>query len=500
MRNLKKLYLTITAFLILIAGPAQGFEGKSISIGSKAFTESVILGEIASFLLKADGVPNVHRRQMGGTRILWNALRRGDIDVYPEYTGTIRQEIYAGKKSLTDPLSLKQALARDGIGMSSPLGFANNYALGMTAARAKELNVSRISQLSKIQNLQLGFSNEFLDRSDGWSSLKRVYNFKTRDARGLDHDLAYRALSQGLLDVTDLYTTDAEISYYKLRTLEDDLNHFPSYEAVYLYRLQRASQFPLLKSLTRIAGKVSAIQMAGLNKMVKIEKKSESDVASHFLKEKIFLQTETNSQNLYQRIIRSTGEHLWLVMLSMLAAIILAVPLGVYSFWHETPGQLVLGISGIVQTIPGLAMLVFMIPIFGIGAFPTIAALFLYSLLPIVRNTYTGLKGVDKSLTEAAKMFGLSRLSCLIHIQLPLALPIIITGIKTSAVINIGTATLGAIIGAGGYGQPILTGIRLDNISLILEGAIPAAAMAIATQYLFELLEKRRSKLGKIKK
>ncbi len=240
--------------------------------------------------------------------------------------------------------------------------------------------------------------------------------------------------------------------------------------------------------------------MAGLNKMVKIEKKSESDVASHFLKEKIFLQTETNSQNLYQRIIRSTGEHLWLVMLSMLAAIILAVPLGVYSFWHETPGQLVLGISGIVQTIPGLAMLVFMIPIFGIGAFPTIAALFLYSLLPIVRNTYTGLKGIDKSLTEAAKMFGLSRLSCLIHIQLPLALPIIITGIKTSAVINIGTATLGAIIGAGGYGQPILTGIRLDNVSLILEGAIPAAAMAIATQYLFELLEKRRSKLGKIKK
>jgi len=189
MRNLKKLYLTITAFLILIAGPAQGFEGKSISIGSKAFTESVILGEIASFLLKADGVPNVHRRQMGGTRILWNALQRGDIDIYPEYTGTIQKEIYAGKKSLTDPLSLKQALARDGIGMSSPLGFANNYALGNTAARAKELNVSRISQLSKIQNLQLGFSNEFLDRSDGWSSIKRVYNFKTKDAQGLDHDL-----------------------------------------------------------------------------------------------------------------------------------------------------------------------------------------------------------------------------------------------------------------------------------------------------------------------
>jgi len=288
MRNLKKLYLTITAFLILIAGPAQGFEGKSISIGSKAFTESVILGEIASFLLKADGVPNVHRRQMGGTRILWNALQRGDIDIYPEYTGTIQKEIYAGKKSLTDPLSLKQALARDGIGMSSPLGFANNYALGMTAARAKELNVSRISQLSKIQNLQLGFSNEFLDRSDGWSSLKRVYNFKTRDAQGLDHYLAYRALSQGLLDVTDLYTTDAEISYYKLRTLEDDLNHFPSYEAVYLYRLQRASQLPLLKSLGRIAGKISAIEMAGLNKMVKIEKKIGERCSFSFFKRKNF--------------------------------------------------------------------------------------------------------------------------------------------------------------------------------------------------------------------
>ena len=204
MRNLKKLYLPITAFLILIAGPAQGFEEKSISIGSKAFTESVILGEIASFLLKADGVPNVHRPKMGGTQILWNALPRGDIDVYPEYTGTIRLKIYAGKKSLTDSLSLKQTLAREGIGMSSPLGYTNNYAFGMTAARAKKLKVTGISQLSKIQNLQSGFSNEFLDRSDSWSSLKRVYNFKTEDARGLDHVLTHRALSQGLLDVTDL--------------------------------------------------------------------------------------------------------------------------------------------------------------------------------------------------------------------------------------------------------------------------------------------------------
>ena len=131
-----------------------------------------------------------------------------------------------------------------------------------------------------------------------------------------------------------------------------------------------------------------------------------------------------------------------------------------------------------------------MIPLFGIGTGPALVALFFYSLLPIVRNTYTGLTSIARPLNESAQALGLSPFARLRLVELPLAAPSILAGIKTAAVINVGAATLGALIGAGGYGQPILTGIRLDDMSLILEGAIPAALLAIAVQFLFELAER----------
>jgi len=150
----------------------------------------------------------------------------------------------------------------------------------------------------------------------------------------------------------------------------------------------------------------------------------------------------------------------------------------------------VIGLTGILQTVPSLAMFVFMIPVFGIGTWPAIAALFLYSLLPIVRNTHAGLVGIAPELRESAAAMGLPRGVRLRRIELPLATRSILAGIKTAAVINVGTATLAALIGAGGYGQPILTGIRLDNISLILEGAIPAAILALLAQGVFEGIER----------
>jgi osmoprotectant transport system permease protein len=142
-----------------------------------------------------------------------------------------------------------------------------------------------------------------------------------------------------------------------------------------------------------------------------------------------------------------------------------------------------------LQTLPALALLVFMIPLLGIGPGPAIAALFLYSLLPIMRNTYTGLTGIPNSLLESADALGLPSAARLRRVELPLAATSIMAGIKTAAVINIGTATLGALIGAGGYGQPILTGIRLDDTALILEGAIPAALLALIAQALLDGVE-----------
>jgi len=169
---------------------------------------------------------------------------------------------------------------------------------------------------------------------------------------------------------------------------------------------------------------------------------------------------------------------------------VLSIPLGILAFKYKQLGQMILGIVGMIQTIPSLAILVFMIPFFGIGNAPAIVALFLYSLLPIVRNTYVGLDEISPQLKESAQALGLPTMARLRLIELPLASRSILAGIKTSAIINIGTATLGALIGAGGYGQPILTGIRLDDISLILQGAIPAAVLALLVQGLFELAEK----------
>src|SRR5437868_7394926 len=189
-----------------------------------------------------------------------------------------------------------------------------------------------------------------------------------------------------------------------------------------------------------------------------------------------------------KRIGARTLEHLELVAISLLAGIMVAIPLGILAGKRPRAGQFVIGFASLVQTIPSLALLVFMIPLLGIGERPAIAALFLYSLLPIVRNTAQGLRGISPELRDSALALGLPRGARLRLIEFPLALPAVLAGIQTSAVIDVGTATLGALIGAGGYGQPILTGIRLADTGLILEGAIPAAALALAAQGLFDLI------------
>jgi len=192
----------------------------------------------------------------------------------------------------------------------------------------------------------------------------------------------------------------------------------------------------------------------------------------------------------WTRFFKNLKDHLTLVFVSLSLAIVIAVPLGIICAKFDRVGHVVFAGVGIVQVIPALALLVLMLPFFGIGRTPAIAALFLYSLLPIIRNTATGIKSIEASLSESADSLGLSWWQKLRLIEFPLALPSVITGIKISAVINVGTATLGAIIGAGGFGQPILTGIRLDDLRIILEGAVPAAGLAVIVDLIFTGLEK----------
>jgi osmoprotectant transport system permease protein len=462
----------------------------AVHIGSKVFTESVILGEIASDLVRSAGTPAVHHRQLGGTRILWNALVKGDIDVYPEYTGTITQEILVGK-GIEGEEALRGALAAQGVEMSRSLGFNDTYALGMKEDLAARLGIRTVSDLRRHPELELGFSSEFMERQDGWPSLRERYGLPQRHVRGLDHDLAYRGLASGTIAVTDLYSTDAEIKFYGLRVLEDDLGHFPAYRAVFLMRADLRRRAPAaVAALEQLEGKISERKMIEMNARVKLEKQPESRVAARFLAEELGVKAEAREDSVARAIARRTGEHVFLVLVSLAASILVAIPLGILAEKRPRTGQLVLGMVGIFQTIPSLAILVFMIPLLGIGARPAIFAMFLYSLLPIVRNTYTGLRDIPLPTRESAEALGLPPGARLRLVELPMASRAILAGIKTSAVINVGTATLGALIGAGGYGQPILTGIRLADNWLILQGAVPAAVLALVVQGVFEIVER----------
>jgi len=476
---------------VLLALGAGCARDADVVIGSKSFTESVILGDALTLLAADAGFATSHRRALGGTRLVFNALAAGEIDAYVEYTGTLANEIFAGE-GLDSVEALRSRLADEGIVLAGGLGFENNYALGITAARAGALGLRTISDLRDRPDVRIRVSNEFMERADGWPGLRDFYGLPQTDVRGVDHDIAYRALEAGDTDLTDVYTTDAEIDYYDLTTLVDDRDYFPRYEAVLLYRADLDARLPgAAAALARLLGTLSAADMAALNASVKLGGVNEAEAAQRFLGESLGVTARPVLAGLVSRLVTRTREHLLLVGVSLLAAMLVAVPLGIVAARRPRFGQALIGIVGIAQTVPALALLVILVPLLGIGTGPALAALFVYSLLPIVRNTHAGITGIAPELSESALALGLPPAARLGRIELPLALPTILAGIKTAAVINVGGATLGALVGAGGYGQPILTGIRLDDTALILEGALPAAFLALAVQLGFELAERR---------
>jgi osmoprotectant transport system permease protein len=487
----------LVAGLALVAarGDARAAADKKLRVASKAFTESVILAEIVSQLERSAGVEVEQRTGLGGSRLVWDALVSGAVDVYPEYTGTLVDEILGGQPGASEPHDrawLVRALAAHGVGMTEPLGFNNTYALGVRAARAHDLGLRRLSDLRTHAELRFGFSNEFMSRHDGWPGLQQRYGLPQTKIRGLDHELAYRALAGGDIDATDVYTTDPEIRRDALVPLQDDLQFFRRYDAVLLYRLDVEARVgpEALATLRRLQGRIDAPTMMALNARAQLDHVPQADVAAAFLRDAFGTVAPRAASSAPRMILARVCEHLALVGVSLLIAILFGVPLGILAAKRRRVGQIVLAAVGVIQTLPTLALLVFMIPLFGIGAFPAVVALFLYSLLPIVRNTHAGLVGIPSALRESAEALGLPRGAVLRLIELPLASPLILAGIKSAAVINVGTATLGALIGAGGLGQPIFTGVRLDDVGLILQGAIPASLLALAVQGVFELVER----------
>jgi osmoprotectant transport system permease protein len=492
----RSLGVLLAAACLLAAAPAFA-DGPTVKVGSKSYTESVILGELTAHVLRGAGAAPIHRAELGGTQVLWKALRAGEIDVYTEYTGTITQEILPGAR-LRDDEAIRKALARFHVRMSRRLGFNDTYAMGMKEELAERLNIKSISDLKSHPDLTFGVSDEFLERPDGLPGLKDRYGLKPHGVRSMDHNMALRGLDRGSVQVTDLFSTDAEIKYYHIRVLEDDLGFFPSYYAVLLSRDDLAERAPAAaESLHTLENLIDNDEMVELNARVKMDRVSETRAAAEFLNRKTDLAIPIPEDTIWEvwkgrfvKFLQNTEEHLFLVAVSLTAAVLIAIPLGVWAYKRPRLGKYILGGVGVIQTLPSLAVLVFLIPLLGLGAAPAIVALFLYSLLPIVRNTYTGLQEMPANLRESALVLGLPARFRLWRVELPLASRSILSGVKTAAVINVGTATLGALIGAGGYGQPIITGIRLDDIGLILQGAIPAAVLALLVQGLFSLAER----------
>jgi osmoprotectant transport system permease protein len=469
----------------------------SLRIGSKRFTEAYILAEVLAQTARPHAAVEV-RAGLGNTAIVYEALRAGQIDVYPDYTGTIDLEILKNPKP-TSIAAMNAQLAPLGLGVAVPLGFHNGYALAMRAQDAQQRGIRSLSDLAQHPPLRLGLTNEFIGRADGWPGLKQRYGLPQQPV-ALDHGLAYTAIANGQTDLIDIYTTDAKIDDLGLVVMDDDRSYFPRYDAVLLYRLDMPQRFPAAwAALQKLQGRIDEKTMIAMNARAELHSVPFEQIAKDHLRhahrtanpagdgaERGFV-----SKLFGPDLGRLTRQHLVLVFISVAAAIAIGMPLAIAVAARPAWRAAVLGATGVLQTIPSLAMLAALISLLGaIGTLPALVALALYALLPIVRNTCTGLAEVPAGLKSAAVALGLSRRDQLIHIELPLASPTIVAGIRTATAICVGTATLAAFVGAGGYGERIVTGLALNDRELLMAGALPAALLALGCEAVFEVIER----------
>jgi len=484
----------------MVCAAALAAAAAELHVGSKRFTESYILGEIIKQTALAAGeAPATHSQGLGNTAIVLNALTTAAIDVYPEYTGTIAKEIL--KLDAVPPLpELNAKLGTMGLAAGVPLGFNNTYAIALRGDDARAKGIAKLSDLKPHPELRLGLSQEFIGRADGWPGLKRAYELPFETPRGIDHGLAYEAIAQKQIDAIDIYSTDAKIDKYGLTVLADDRNYFPRYDAVLLYRADLPQRLPKTwAALQKLEGTIDDAAMRRMNAAAELDGKDFAAVAAEFLAKrpgaapsaKTVATGDFWSKLLGPDFAHLTFTHLALVFVSLIVSIVIGIPLGILAAKRPATEALILGATGVIQTIPSLALLAVLIPLTGrIGAAPALIALSAYALLPIVRNTHTGLAQISRGMKQAAESLGMTAGTIMTKIELPLAAPTILAGIKTSAVINVGTATIAAFIGAGGYGERIVTGLALNDHAMLLAGAIPAAALALLIEGAFRIGER----------
>ena len=489
-KYLPSVWIRISLFLALVISCnvlAQAVE-KNVVVGSKRFTESYILGEILNLTLRDAGVQAVHRQGLGNTAIVTQALTTGQIDIYPEYTGTILREILKRPETQASLSELNTWLKPKQLKVAIPLGFNNTYALAMRADQAKALGLKKISDVINLpaeqqSALRIALSPEFKTRTDGWPALVRAYDLKIKPGKVLEHGLAYDALVRGDVDIVDAYSTDAAIEKNKLILLEDDRNAFPRYDAVLLMR----SDFDE-KPLESLRGKLNEATMAKLNGLAESGVSFEK-VARTFLNKSTDQKNDSTEFSRFLKLLfgpdffTALRDHVLLVAISSAMALVFGIPLGILAHRRSRYTRWILGGVSILQTIPSLALLTILIALLNqIGAVPAVLALFIYGLLPIVNSTYISLMEVPSNLKESALALGCNEWQLLFFIELPFARPIIMTGLASATVIGVGTCTLAALVGAGGFGDRIVAGLAVNDHALMLAGAIPAAILALLAQ------------------
>ena len=503
------------ALLLSAAGARAQGAGRPIVVASKPFGESYLLAEMFAQLLESRGF-NVERRPgLGATEIAFAALRTGAIDVYPEYTGTglvailhdtLPDAVAADPRAVFAHVSQRFEDAYHTRWLP-PLGFENTYAIAVTKATARRFHLSTLSDLARESpHLTAGFTADFIGRSDGLVGLSRVYGLRPRAVRPLAPAVKYQALASGGVDVIDGYSTDGLLARYDLVTLVDDRHFFPPYEAAALVSQQLERDSPsAIATLTLLSGRLDVQTMRQLNRRVEVDGEDVKRVGSDELRAlglvggkqptpgaRSSVQRSSFWSYLWDRratIFSLTMRHLLLVAIALAAAVIVAVPLGLGLERARRVAEPAIGTLGVLQTIPSIALLAFMIPLLGVGVTPALIALWLYALYPIARGTYSGVRDADPDAVAAAEALGTTPRQRLLWVRLPLAAPVIMAGIRTAAVITVGAATLAAFIGAGGLGEPIVAGLALADTRMILSGALPAAVLALAVDGLLAVVE-----------
>jgi osmoprotectant transport system permease protein len=486
-------------------------QARPIVIASKPFGESYLLAEMFAQLLEARGFTVDRRPGLGATEIAFQALRTNEIDAYPEYTGTgllaILHQEPTGDAGQVYRKVAREFRERFGARWLPPLGFQNTYAIAVRRETARRYRLATLSDLARVsQTLRAGLTPDFIGRPDGLPGLQKAYGISFRSVRALLPAVKYQALAAGEVDVIDGYSTDGFIARYDLVVLEDDRLFFPPYEAAALISAGLSRDLPgAAAALTELSGLLTESDMRRLNRRIEVDGVPIPRVAAGQLLA-LGLTRAASGQSRVERgasrdllgylweqrrtILSLTLRHLFLVGVSLALAIAVALPLGLSLERTRSLAEPVIRSVGLLQTLPSIALLAFMIPLLGIGVIPALVALFLYSLYPILRNTFTGVRDAAPDAVGAGWALGMTPRQILRYVRLPLAAPVIMAGIRTAAVINVGTATLAAFIGAGGLGDLIAAGLALSDTPMILSGALPAALLALVVDGLLGVCER----------